>query len=874
MLGLIRKYWGKYRAIKLERAEEIIRGLKIRYHTFRILLINNDRALKILNEIDLRLKRKNRFWQDLGNETDELIGISYELVDGLNRLSDNKYIQLYKLHKMLSESIRKELPEISRKSGEGPYCLFLDEIMQDTKKMVGGKAASLSDLRNISIPVPNGFVITVRACQEFLRANDLEKPVRQRLRKLEVDEHFLRELEEIVREIREMILSGKLTIELENAFRSAYIKLVGPQNESISVRSSAGVEDQAAHSFAGQFKTVLNVTSFESLIEAFKEVLASNFNARSIIYRFHAGLPLTDFDMAVLCQIIIKARTGGVLFTVNPAARESERMLVSAVAGLGSLAVGGEVPADLYHPPRSEKETDIPAEIVEKAFKEVCSPGGGVHREEVPPEERFKPLLSGEEIHRLADLGLIIESFAGKPQDIEWALTEEGMIYILQSRPFKLCLKRSGAAETAQGEILFQGGVASSSGRSIGKTKIIHSSKDLEGLESGPVIAVLDQSLVEAARIMHYFSGIVVDKGNPADHLSNVAREYGIPMLTRTGKATRILENDQWVVLDADRSTILKAPQEALNGLQETKASIPSLEISEEEVLFDPPQLQHLRELIVRLNLTDAYGPAFSKWECRSLHDLIRYVHEMAVMTMFEAGDEVMEEAEKFIHRLDGQINFHFLIIDMGGGLTPGRHNMKINPEEILSIPLLALWKGATTPGLRWNVPPPAPILSGLFGRSLTDGRSLRPAGNCNYALIAKDYLNLNARLEFHFTMIDTVCGWNPKDDYIRFRFKGGGTSQVQRERRAKFIAEVLEVQDFFTDRRGDLVTGTIMEMLQSSVEERLVMLGRLLGFSRLMDAMMHDDESPQLLARAFLDENYTLEGINPKQNQSKTAQE
>ena len=874
MLGLIKKYWKKYQAIKLRKAEKIIRDLKIRYHTFRILLINNERALKILNEIDLRLKRKNRFWQDLGNQTDELLGISYELVDGLNRLSDNKYLQLYELHKRLSESIREALPEVSRKSGEGPYCLFLDEITPDMKKLVGGKAGSLSDLRRISIPVPNGFVITVWACQEFLRANELEKPVRQRLRKLEADERFLGDLEEIVREIREMILSGKLTIELEKAFRSAYVRLVGPQQESISVRSSAGVEDQTAHSFAGQFKTVLNVISFEGLVEAFKEVLASNFNARSIIYRSHAGLPLTDFDMAVLCQIIVKARTAGVLFTVDPAVRENERMFVSAVAGLGSLAVGGEVPADLYHPLRSAKETEIPAEIVEKSYKEVCSPGGGVHRVDVPAAERFKPLLSREEINSLAALGLIIESFTGKPQDIEWALTEEGMICILQSRPFRLSQKVSGAPETPQGEILFQGGVASSSGRSMGKVKIIHSSKDLEGLESGPVIAALHQSLVEAARSMHYFSGIVVDKGNPADHLSNLAREYGIPMLTRTEKATHILQNDQWIVLDADRSTILKAPQEAMHGLQETKILSSSPEISKKENFSDPPQLQQLRNMIVHLNLTDAYGPAFSIWECRSLHDLIRYVHEMAVMAMFNAGDEVMEEAGNFIHRLDGKINFHFLIIDMGGGLSPGRHNMKITPEEILSIPLLALWKGASTPGLRWNVPPPAMTLSGLFGRSLTDGRSLRPVGNSNYALIARDYLNLNARLEFHFTMIDTVCGRNPKDNYIRFRFKGGGTTQVQRERRARFIAEVLEVHDFFTDRRGDLVTGTIMEMAQGSVEERLVMLGRLLGFSRLMDAMMHDDESPLLLARAFLDGNYSLEGFHPEQNNGKITQE
>jgi pyruvate, water dikinase len=870
MFGLIRKYWGNWQAAKLRRAEETIRGLKIRYHTFRIILINNDRALELVNAIDLRLKRKSQFRQDLENQVEELLGVCYELLDGLNRLGDGQHLQLYELHKRLSELIRKALPEVSRKSGDCPYCLFLDEITPEMKKMVGGKAGSLSDLKKISLPVPNGFVITIEACQEFLRANDIEKSIRRRLRRLETDQRYLRDLEAIVREIREMILSGILTSELENAFRSAYVRLTGLRQESISVRSSAGVEDQTTHSFAGQFKTVLNVTSFEDMIEAFKQVLASNFNTRSIFYRFHAGLPLTDFDMAVLCQIIIKARTAGVLFTVDPAVRESERMLVSAVAGLGSLAVGGEARADLYRPLRSAKETEIPAEIVEKTYKEVCSPGGGIHREEVPPAERFKPLLSREEIHSLADFGLIIESFTGKPQDIEWAVNEDGMIYILQSRPFRLSRKGAMAPETIHGEVLFQGGIASSSGRSIGRTKIIHSARDLEGIESGPVIAVLHQSLVEAARSMHHFSGIVVDKGNPADHLSNVAREFGIPMLTRTEKASRILQNDQWIVLDADRSIIFLAPQEALHGLPGTRILFPSPEISEVEALPDSHPSKHLQDLIVRLNLTDAYGPAFSIWECRSLHDLIRYVHEMAVLTMFKAGDEVMEQAGNFIHRLDGEINFHFLIIDMGGGLVPGLQNMKINPADILSIPLLALWKGASSPGLRWNAPPPAAALSGLFGRSLTDGRSLRPLGNCNYALIAKDYLNMNARLEFHFTMVDTVCGVNPKDNYIRFRFKGGGTTQIQKERRARFIAEVLEAHDFFTDRRGDLVTGTIMEMSRGSAEERLVMLGRLLGFSRLMDAMMHNDESPGIMARAFLDGNYALDGIHPEKNDAK----
>ncbi|MGB5159116.1 PEP/pyruvate-binding domain-containing protein [Desulfobacterium sp. N47] len=862
MFEIIKKYREKRKNKKLKKADEIIQNLKARYHTFRIILINNERALKILNGIDLKLKMKSPSLRDIIDQSEELLSICYELVDGLNRLSYNRYLKLYKLHEILKDTINKTLPDVSQESLDGPHCLFFDEITPDTKKMVGSKAGSLSDLIKINMPVPNGFIITIDACKHFLRENDIETPIRQSLRKLETDESFLNNLDDITGNIKKMIVSGKLTDELGNALKTAYNHLAGPDNSPISVRSSASAEDQISHSFAGQFKTVLNVVSFDGLVDAFKEVLASNFNTGSIIYRLHAGLPVTDFNMAVLCQIIVKARTAGVLFTVDPASPKSDRMLLSAVAGLGSLAVGGEVPADMYHPLRSGKETQIPSEIAEKSFKEVCSPEGGIHREDVLPEQRNLPLLSENEIHSLTGLGLMIESLSGKPQDIEWAITEEGVLYILQSRPFQFAGKKSAVQESIRGKLLIQGGALSSSGRSIGKVKIIHSSSDINNFETDPIIAVLHQSLVEVARFMQNISGIVVDKGNPADHLSNVAREFGVPMLTRTENATHILNNDQWVIIDADQGIIFPAHEEALKTLQTKKAFAPSVKKLQDNKYADFPESERLYNLIVHLNLTDAYGSAFSIMECRSVHDLIRYIHEMAVLTMFEAGDEITEEAGFYIHRLEENINFHFLIIDMGGGLVPDLHTMKISTSDILSTPLLALWNGATTPGLRWNVSPPAMSLQGLFGRSITDASGPRPVGNSSYAIIAKDYLNLNARIDFHFTLVDTVCGRNSRDNYIRFRFKGGGTAMVQRERRTMLIAEILKAYDFFTDCKGDLVTGTIAEMSQSATEERLVMLGRLLGFCRLMDAMMYNDETPIIIAQAFLDGNYSLEGL------------
>jgi pyruvate,water dikinase len=869
MIQLMKKYWEKYQAFRLRKAEAVIRDLKIRYHTFRVLLINNERALKIMNDLDLALKRKTPSARDVATRADELLGVCYELVDGLGRLAGNRYSRLFDLHRQLGDTIRQLVSSGPKEEPQGPFCVFLEDISPGMKKKVGGKAAPLAGLRKFSLPVPEGFVITVDACREFFRINDIERPIRQKLRKLEDGDHFLRGIEDIAAEIRGLIFKADFPSGLENAARCAWERLTGSGGRAISVRSSACVEDQTAHSFAGQFTTVLNVTSFEGMVQAFKEVLASNFNARSMVYRFHAGLPLSDFDMAVLCQIIVDAKTAGILFTVDPSGRDSDRMLVSAVAGLGSLAVGGEVPSDLYHPLRAGKEEVIPAEIAVKSYKEACSKDGGVERIDIPEEDREKPLLSREDVHRLTDLGLIIESLSGTPQDIEWAFDRSGEVHILQSRPFKPSTRPGRKSEAgypvSESDILLKGGVSSSAGRTIGKVQLIQSTRDLEAMDGEPVIAVLNQSLVEAARFMPCFTGIVVDKGSPADHLSNLAREYGIPMLTRTEKGSRVLQNGQWIVIDADRGLILKAPKDAMNHLPE-KRRVQPLQAASDERAAEPLWIAGLREAIIRLNLTDAYGSSFSIKECRSVHDLIRYVHEMAVMTLFNAGDQVLDEAGGFVHRLDGGINFHFLIIDMGGGLTPGQHNLKITPDEVVSSPLKALWKGALTPGLRWNAPPPAQNLSGLFGRGLTDARSARPIGNCNYALIARDYLNLNARLEFHFTMVDAVSGRNPRDNYIRFRFKGGGTHRIQRERRAEFVAMVLEHHDFFTDHQGDLVTGTLMEMEQAAIEEQLVMLGRLLGFSRLMDSMMHDDESPGRLARAFFDGNYSLEGFGSHQ--------
>ncbi|MGQ9745447.1 MAG: PEP/pyruvate-binding domain-containing protein [Dissulfurimicrobium sp.] len=138
---------------------------------------------------------------------------------------------------------------------------------------------------------------------------------------------------------------------LEEALISQGLPFLSAAPPGLAVRSSAIGEDGLKHSFAGQFATVLNVTNPDDLILAFKEVVASNFNTRSLAYRLNAGMNPLDFNMAVLCLKMIDAISAGILFTKDPNPN-SGRMLISAVFGLGELAVAGESNADIYVPLR------------------------------------------------------------------------------------------------------------------------------------------------------------------------------------------------------------------------------------------------------------------------------------------------------------------------------------------------------------------------------------------------------------------------------------------------------------------------------------------------------------------------------------------
>lgn len=895
---------------KQQREEYAIYNLKGRYHAFRIFLENNGIALESIAQIDNCLIRGEN--AEVRRLTEQLISATAELVDGLNLLSNDGHVSLYRLHGQMAEKTLYHLDTLLETKRDD-YCIPLDSLRRDGEGVAGKKAANLARLRRLTLPVPDGFVCTTAGTRRFLSMKKLSADIRRLMRELERGQSDLNlTAKRISQKILDAPLPDDLAFNLENNYRLLDERIKQRQGKNkdsglaISVRSSGISEDGLEHSFAGQYNSILNVIGSTSLLVAYKEVIASSFSARAISYRLNAGLSPLECDLAVLCQVMAEVDCAGVLFTVDPSNAENGRMLISCVPGLGTQAVGGSSPADLYRPHRSvlpeEPETILQerdlrhhdigsieaqlmdqADIGEKTVREIAKQDGGIVVEEISKDEAEKPLLDATTLFELMSYGQLLENIWGRAQDIEWGFSAASGISLLQARPLRLASKGRDTQSYDTAKRLLSGTCASS-GKVIGCVRIAQSLADLtaidndreNGLEQQPTILVLPQSIVDASHLFVQCSGAVVDIGNPTDHLSCVARELGIPMLTGTRDASSTLSNGQWVIVDADDGTVREAVKsvretaiDAFKKRKEGNFENGSQRLAQKRAETISPECEALRRLIVPLNLTDAYGSTFSQLECRSLHDVIRYSHEMAVMAMFDTGDMVMDFAGGLLRPLHIGVPFSFLVIDLGGGLRKQEESFLRNQlalhkplgrDDVLSIPLAALCDGLMTPGLRWHSSPDDGAMGSIMSQTMLHKRGRRPAGSFNYALAARDYFNLNARVEFHFAMLDAICGRDNHANYIRFRFKGGGAGRERGHRRALFLQHVLEKNGFYTTVIEDLITATLNGAAKDIVHDRLVMIGRLLGYSRFLDGVMADDSAPIRIAEEFLAGNYTAE--------------
>ncbi|MFW2382736.1 MAG: PEP/pyruvate-binding domain-containing protein [Acidimicrobiales bacterium] len=253
---------------------------------------------------------------------------------------------------------------------------------------LGGKGSALADMISAGLPIPKTGVITTEAYSRAGCSGVVEKlglaSGDSRLSDSDIDGQF-----------KGLELERQLELELLRLVRE--VGDGGP----VAIRSSATAEDLSGASFAGQYRSLLNVDSGDrqEVLGSIRAVWASLWHAAPVAYRSAFVSADAEVKMAVVVMAMVPATSAGVVFTQDPGGL-ADHCRVEAVEGLGEALVSGSATPQAWVVPR---RTSL--------------------RPRLPPEIRFA-----------LDLALEIESLFGSAQDVEWAAVGDDVL-VVQARP-------------------------------------------------------------------------------------------------------------------------------------------------------------------------------------------------------------------------------------------------------------------------------------------------------------------------------------------------------------------------------------------------------------------------------------------------------
>lgn len=452
--------------------------------------------------------------------------------------------------------------------------LNLNEVGINDINIAGGKNASLGEmmkhLAHLGIKIPNGFLVTVTAYNEFIAFNNLEPVIAKIINDTNVDDlDALSNCGSLIRgKIKKAVFPDSFIAQIKDAYE-ALSNLYQQKDVSVAVRSSATAEDLPDASFAGQQETFLNVSGAENLFEAIKNCFASLFTDRAISYRKSFGYDHFKVGLSVCIQKMVRSDVGasGVAFSLDTESGFKDVVVINGTFGLGEMVVQGAVSPDEFIAYKPLLKKQYPAILEKKLGAKTQKMVYGDKNERVKiiatstfEEETF--CLNDAQIIQLSYWVMAIEDYYTSikkhwcPMDVEWALDGESKeLYIVQARPETIHSQKENTkivnykiVETENREVCLKG-VAVGDKIGAGKVKIVPSLvKNLNEINFEPgSVLVTEMTDPDWEPIMKIASAIITEKGGRTCHAAIVARELGIPAIVACENATQRLTDGDLV---------------------------------------------------------------------------------------------------------------------------------------------------------------------------------------------------------------------------------------------------------------------------------------------------------------------------------------
>jgi phosphohistidine swiveling domain-containing protein len=191
-------------------------------------------------------------------------------------------------------------------------------------------------------------------------------------------------------------------------------------SRGLSIRSSAVREDLEEQSFAGQYRSFLQVDHADDLQKKIEMcwLSAEEENVRSYLQAGDRGNAAGEIPlMGVVLQRMVHAAAAGVAFGRNPLNPARDEIVIEGIGGSGEKLVNGHVsPHRAYVGGEGHLRIELPQDAGPAARRSDC-------------------LLAESDWRRVAALLRGLEKSVGEsPLDIEWAIDGDRTLWLLQYR--------------------------------------------------------------------------------------------------------------------------------------------------------------------------------------------------------------------------------------------------------------------------------------------------------------------------------------------------------------------------------------------------------------------------------------------------------
>lgn len=448
------------------------------------------------------------------------------------------------------------------------FTVLLTETSDKWLEIVGTQYKSLNTLFLQGIPLPPSFVVTSDAFKFFLDFTDIHKEIRKMIRDKLVNK----------RRLEKLALDSKMPPILASDINNCYKRISGLSYCHLLVipylfseQLTYPVEGEKTKSAYGEGSLI------EAIISSWAAALVSGAD---ILNEILSG----NLKVAVVVEKFPIEEVSGVCYTNNIITNDEDNVVIEAVYGNWDIVKKEGVIPDQYIYSKSRKEI-IDKHISKQEYmllKHLKGKSSLTEQVHISSVWQTRQKIDNKHIKYLSKIAEVIEKHFGEPCEIGWVF-ESGRIWILwidTIKKLKIALEpiTSISIEKPQHPKIIVPEVKPVSLPKKEKRKIKRlSEKELKGFEptlrgegnnEGIIKGIVVKNKKDIGRSknsiwvvskvydndiesIHKVAGLVIDTSDGNDAAIAVSKMLGIPLITKTALASKVLKNGQVVFVDS-----------------------------------------------------------------------------------------------------------------------------------------------------------------------------------------------------------------------------------------------------------------------------------------------------------------------------------